>query len=169
MTQLTIIAAKYLIVVPLLLLMWEFVRANSEQRRTLMRRGLLAGVIALALAKIGGAMYSEPRPFVAHHFTPLIPHEADNGFPSDHTLLAFTCVFLLFAQGAMPWALLAGLFAAAVACARIASGLHSPLDIGASIVFAALAVGISTFVFRASRAFDALQSTPGADVQGTTV
>ncbi len=169
MTQLTIIAAKYLIVVPLLLLVWEFWRAGSEAQRILVRRGLLAGVIAIALAKTGGALYNEPRPFVAHHFTPLIPHEADNGFPSDHTLLAFTCAFLLLGQRAMPLSLLAGLFAAAVACARIVSGLHSPLDIGASILFAALAVGISNLAFRASRTLNAPQSTTSANVQGTTV
>lgn len=169
MTQLTIIAAKYLIVVPLLLLVWTFWRAGSEARRTLIRRGLLAGVIAIALAKTGGALYNEPRPFVAHHFTPLIPHEADNGFPSDHTLLAFTCVFLLLGQRAMGWALLAGLFAAAVACARIASGLHSPLDISASILFAGFAVGVSTLVFRAQRAVDTSDLTTSVNVQGTTV
>ena len=148
LNQLTIIAAKYLIVAPLLLVLWEFWRANGPTRRVLLKRGLLAGVIAIALAKIGGALYYEPRPFMAHHFTPLIPHEPDNGFPSDHTLLAFTCVFLLLAQRAAPIAILAGACAVAVASARIASGLHSPLDIAASILFAALGVGVSVLTFR---------------------
>ena len=149
---LTIIGAKYLIVVPLLLVCWEFWRATVEERHIMLRRGILAGILAIVFAKIGGALYSEPRPFVSGHFTPLIPHEPDNGFPSDHTLLAFTCAFLLFAQLAIPEMLLAILFSAVIAFSRIRSGLHSPLDIGASIVFAAIAVGISTLVFRSSYA-----------------
>ncbi len=147
---LTVIGAKYLIILPLLLVCWEFWRATPQERQTMLRRGILAGILALAFAKIGGALYNEPRPFVAHHFTPLIPHEPDNGFPSDHTLLAFTCVFLLLAQLAVSEFILAALFGLVIAASRVRSGLHSPLDIGASIVFAALAVGISTLVFRST-------------------
>ena len=149
---LTVIGAKYLIVLPLLLVSWEFWRATPEERGVMLRRGILAGILAVAFAKIGGAFYNEPRPFVARHFTPLIPHEPDNGFPSDHTLLAFTGVFLLLAQLAIPEFILAALCGLAIAASRVRSGLHSPLDIGASIVFAAIAVGISSLVFRSAYA-----------------
>ena len=149
---LTVIGAKYLIILPLLLVCWEFWRATPEERGVMLRRGILAGLLAIAFAKIGGAFYNEPRPFVARHFTPLIPHEPDNGFPSDHTLLAFTCVFLLLAQLAIPEMILAALCGLVIAASRVRSGLHSPLDIGASIVFAAIAVGIASLVFRSPNA-----------------
>lgn len=159
----TVIGAKYLIIFPLLLVCWEFWRATPEELRVMLRRGILAGILAVAFAKVGGAFYNEPRPFVAHHFTPLIPHEPDNGFPSDHTLLAFTCVFLLLAQLAIPELLLAALFGLVIASSRVRSGLHSPLDIGASIVFAAIAVGISALVFR--RPYAKPSQTEAAEAQ----
>jgi undecaprenyl-diphosphatase len=95
-------------------------------------------ILAVVLAKGGGALYNEPRPFVVQHIAPIVPHDADNGFPSDHTLLSFACAFLIFPfspRAAGP----ALLIAATVAMARIASLLHSPLDIVASILMAAVA------------------------------
>ena len=102
----------------------------------MLRRGLIAAILAVLCAKAGGALYFEPRPFVAHHFTPLIPHEPDNAFPSDHTLLAFTCGFLLVGFAPPFLSVMTLLCAGVIAFARIQSGLHSPLDIGASIVMA---------------------------------
>ena len=133
-----VFAAKYLIIVPILFVAIEYLRYDPDERRCLLRRGLIAATLAIVFAKVGGALYFEPRPFVAHHFTPLISHEADNAFPSDHTLLAFTCGFLLF--GFIPHLSVFTLMTAAlIAFARIRSGLHSPLDIGASIVMALVA------------------------------
>ena len=134
-----IFAAKYLIVVPVLFVVIEALRYDPDERRCLLRRGLIAAILAVVFAKAGGALYFEPRPFVAHHFTPLIPHEPDNAFPSDHTLLAFTCGFLLFGFAPPFLSVMALALAALIAFGRIASGLHSPLDIGASIVMALIA------------------------------
>lgn len=139
--------AKYMIVFPLAMVVMDLLRAPADMRRILLKRGVLASVIAIALAKIGGALYYDPRPFAAHHFTPILSHAADNGFPSDHTLLAFTCVFLLFSQLSITETILAGLAAMLVAFSRVRIGLHSPLDIAGSILFAAIAVGVSVIMF----------------------
>lgn len=113
----------------------------------LLLRGLLVLLLGTALAKGGGALYDEPRPFVVHHTRPLIPHAPDNGFPSDHTLLTAGCAFLI-----IPFSWPAGVAVMAVALvvglSRIACGLHSPLDIGASIVFALLAAGAASLLVR---------------------
>ena len=50
------------------------------------------GVIALIL----GHLYYNPRPFVVGNFTPLISHSVDNGFPSDHVLLASAIASILY-------------------------------------------------------------------------
>ena len=131
-----VFAAKYLIVVPVLFVVTEALRYAPDERRCLLRRGLIAAALAVVFAKAGGALYFEPRPFVAHHFTPLIPHAPDNAFPSDHTLLAFTCGFLLIPFASPFVSVFTLMIAAFIASARIDSGLHSPLDIGASIVMA---------------------------------
>jgi undecaprenyl-diphosphatase len=79
--------------------------------------------------------YFDPRPFVTGHFAPLIPHNLDNGFPSDHTLLssaiAMTVTLRNRSVGVVLW-----LLALLVGLARIASGLHSPTDVIASLVLA---------------------------------
>ena len=117
--------AKYLIVIPLLMVVIDFLRAPVDERHVLLKRSVLASVIAIALAKIGGALYYDPRPFAAHHFTPILAHAPDNGFPSDHTLLAFTCVFLLLGQLSISEMILTGMAAVLVAIARVHIGLHS--------------------------------------------
>ena len=140
MSSLIVLCAKYLFVVPPLLLLYALWRADGATRRQTVTRGLIAVVLAVGLAKGGGALYNEPRPFAALHLAPLIPHAADNGFPSDHTLLVFCCVFLLLPLS-RPLAAAALVAACGVGAARVASLLHSPLDIGASVAFAAASVG----------------------------
>ncbi len=143
MDVLIVMGAKYLFVAAPLLVV--FVMAVlPPSRRPLLTRGVMALALAIALAKGGGTLYNEPRPFVVRHVAPLIPHEADNGFPSDHTLLCAACAFLI-----LPFSRPLGMAAAGVAllvgAARIAALIHSPLDILASFVFAAIAVYAATY------------------------
>ena len=99
--------------------------------------------MAFALTKLAGALYLDPRPFVAHHFLPLIPHEVDNGFPSDHTVLSMlialtVCHFSI----EMGW-VLTGL-ALLVGVARVLCGIHNPIDIVGAVLIAVLASIISS-------------------------
>ena len=141
-----IFCAKYLFVLAPLLVGYVFA-TQPQSRRALLIRGIVTLLIAVALAKGGGAFYDEPRPFVTRHIAPLIPHEPDNGFPSDHTLLTAACVLLI-----LPFSRPAGIGAASLAlivgAARVASLLHSPLDIAASLLFAALASGLAFAIER---------------------
>lgn len=159
MTALIVFCAKYLFVVPPLLVLLVFGKAAPEQRRAMLLRGLIVLAVAVVLAKIGGALYDEPRPFVVRHVAPLIPHAPDNGFPSDHTELSFCCVFLLV-PFSLPVAGAASLVALAVGAARIASLLHSPLDIAASILFAAVANLIAGATVRPRRPAEAPVTPP---------
>lgn len=138
MRSLIVFCAVYLFVLSPLIVAGVFWRARPSDRKVLVVRGAAAMLLALLFAKSAGTLYPEPRPFVLHHRVPLIPHAPDNGFPSDHTLLTFACAFLV-----LPISLPAGLAGMAVATtvglARVASDVHTPLDLVGSLLFAALA------------------------------
>jgi undecaprenyl-diphosphatase len=116
----------------LLLAMWT--------RRSGLRAVLAAGIgaaLALLIAQLLGAAWVRPRPFVAEHFTPLIPHAADGSFPSDHL-----CALGAVAAGA--WlasralGLLAVLLAVVVGFARVYAGVHYGSDVLAGFAIGAV-------------------------------
>jgi undecaprenyl-diphosphatase len=138
LNTLIVFAAKYLfLVVGGVAGIW-FLRLPRQQKKEVLVIGLVTGLLALLLGRIIAAIYFDPRPFVSGHFVPLIPHEPDNGFPSDHTLLssaiAITVVLRDRRVGTVLWVL-----AVLVGIGRIASGLHSPTDVIGSFVLTIVA------------------------------
>lgn len=134
MDELIKLVAKYAILIPILLAIYVFIRQKGKRTRIDLAILIVAGgILSLALAKIGSHLISDPRPFVVGNFTPLIPHANDNGFPSDHTLLAS---FLGFAL--LPYSKKIGLTTLAVAIgigmARVAAGIHHLEDILGSFI-----------------------------------
>lgn len=99
----------------------------------------LAVLLALGVGSALGRLHQEARPFVSDSATRLlVPHAADNGFPSDHAVLSFALA------GAIVWwrRLVGGVVLAAavlVGIARVYVGVHWPSEIvaGAAIGFAA--------------------------------
>ena len=75
---------------------------------------------------------------------PLISHNSDNGFPSDHTLLSSLLGFAI-----LPFAPVMGaitlIFALLIGIARVMSNVHHPLDIIGSFVFTGAAVLIAYY------------------------
>lgn len=126
-------------------------RLSRQQRAVLLVRGVIVLIVSVALAQIGGAIYHEPRPFVAQHLQPLIPHANDNGFPSDHTL-ATCAIALLLAPFSLPAGAATLLLAAVVGIARIGCHLHSVLDIAASFLFAGIANAVAWLAVRSRAA-----------------
>src|SRR5205085_7935625 len=100
-------------------------------------------------AKVLGHVYYDPRPFVQEHFTPLIPHDADNGFPSDHTLITAGVAAVIYFFN-RPWGFALLGLALLVGAARVAAGVHHPVDIVGSIVIAVV-VSFSTWFFMSRR------------------
>lgn len=98
-----------------------------------------AGLLTYVLGLIAGLLYTDPRPFVIGHFAPLIQHVADNGFPSDHTLLAAS-----LAMVGMYWNKWLGVIlwtiAILIGIARVYVGLHHQIDIAMSMIIAVAAV-----------------------------
>src|SRR5450759_555305 len=84
MDTLIVITAKYALFLSLVITAYVWLRLPRRQKWEFVVWAFLGGAIALALVKLGGALYVDQRPFVIHHIAPLFPHAADNGFPSDH-------------------------------------------------------------------------------------
>jgi len=79
-------------------------------------------------AQVAAALYTDPRPFAADHFRPLIAHAADNGFPSDHSAAAaFIAVATLFVDA--PLGIVACVVTVALGISRLYCLLHSPVDV----------------------------------------
>ncbi len=93
--------------------------------------GVVAGLIAVALAHFAGLLVPETRPFVLLARPALIPHAADNGFPSDHVIAGMA---MLAARVGPRTRLAAALVVAAVGLARVAAGIHWLDDVVAGAV-----------------------------------
>jgi undecaprenyl-diphosphatase len=145
--SLILFCAEYLVALAPLVVAWVLWRVAKSSRRVLLLRGVVVLVLLLLFDRVAGALYYEPRPFVVQHTAPLIPHAPDNGFPSEHTMLAFACAFLVL-PFSLPAALVTAAMATAVGLGRVASSVHSPLDITAGLLFAALANALAMAIVR---------------------
>jgi undecaprenyl-diphosphatase len=95
-------------------------------------RIVLMVVISFALAKVLNHVISDPRPYIVEHTTPLAPVSGDNGFPSDHTLMAATLAASLwwFARRYIPYFVVGALL---VAAGRLGIEAHHTLDVVGSM------------------------------------
>lgn len=131
-------SAKYLFISLPLLFLLALYQASSKDRKKLIIAVITALIIAGIFDKISSKLYYDPRPFVTHNVKPLVAHSADNGFPSEHTLLSYTLASVIFFfRRRLGW--LAFGLGLLVGIARIAAHVHSPIDIAGSIVFGLIA------------------------------
>ena len=107
-----------------------------------MRLSLISFPLTYILAKIAGYIIYDPRPFVVEHIKPLIAHAADNGFPSDHTLLTSVIASVIFAYNKKLGMVLFAI-SIAIGSARVLAGIHHPLDIVGAMVISIVAVYVS--------------------------
>lgn len=126
---LVIFSAKYLFLVSIILALIIF--AITPRKKDLLKLSVLTLPLSFILAKLASLIFYNPRPFVVENIQPLIPHGADNGFPSDHTLLAMTIavVLLQFHKKLGLVLLVVGLI---VGVSRVMVRVHHPIDILAS-------------------------------------
>jgi undecaprenyl-diphosphatase len=144
MDSVIIFCAKYLFIAVVLLYLLALVQASRKHRKTLIVSLIVAGIVAVALDKLGGKLYYDPRPFVSQHLRPLIQHSADNGFPSEHAVFSMT-IGILLTYYRRRLGVLAMLLAYIVGVARVAAHVHSPIDIIGGIIIAAVAATIGYF------------------------
>lgn len=145
MDSVIIFCAKYLFIFVVLGLAIAWLRVGRQEKKRFLAAAILAGLIALALSRIAGHLYFDPRPFVADHVKPLIAHAPDNGFPSDHALLTMTLTAIAYffsrkiAFGMLVLTIIVGF-------ARVLAHVHSPLDIAGGWLFGVVGAAAGYFI-----------------------
>src|SRR5215510_2374500 len=135
-----IFGATYLYLLAVLLALRYFLPLPRQKKKEIVLFGLITLPVMYVISKLAGLLYYDPRPFVASHVPPLIPHEPDNGFPSDHVLLLSAIASILFPFSRKTSATVFSL-AILVGIARVYAGIHHPIDVLGSMI---IALGIST-------------------------
>ncbi len=112
----------------------------SKERKILFGyRTFFALPAAFILGRIASLLVSSPRPFVTEHIQPLIAHVADNGFPSEHTLLVATVAALVYTEH-KAYGIVLGALAICVGVSRVLADVHHGIDVVGSVVIAAFTV-----------------------------
>jgi len=124
----------------------------KEKRNQTLLLALLTLPVAFIFGKVASLFIDNPRPFVVEGITPLIQHIADNGFPSDHTLLATTLACIVFVYNKPLGAILLGL-SILVGVSRVLAGVHHYLDVSGSVLIAVFATYLATVVIQRQRLF----------------
>ena len=138
MNSLAIDIAKYLIIVPIICAFYLYWKLDNKNRRQFLILVIAGGILSIVLAKIAGKIYDDPRPFIKDGVVPLFTASHDNGFPSDHTLLAsFIGFAVLFYSKRLGIALL--IIAVLIGWARVYAGVHHFTDVIGSFVITGLA------------------------------
>lgn len=150
MHTLIVVGAKYLIYIIAFLAVIATLLSEKTMRNSIVKLALLSFPIAFLIAFIGGLLFYDTRPFVAEHIEPLIPHGADNGFPSDHTLFAMVAAATIFVYNRKLGVLL-GILGVLIGVSRVMAKLHHPVDIAGSVVIAIAATGFALIILKTLR------------------
>lgn len=128
MQVLIVFAAKYLFALIAAAALIGGLSLQGVERRKFITMAVLASLLAYLLTQIATRVYIDPRPIVFNQFTPLVAHGTDNGFPSDHSVVAFLAAFVIWPfrrRLSIVLIVLAGL----VGAARVIVGAHHIIDI----------------------------------------
>src|SRR6266851_3970575 len=149
---LSIIAANYLWYGIIgIAVVYFLIQSRPEQKRLLIFAALVLPLVYI-VSILGGALYNDPRPFVVGHFTPLIPHKPNNGFPSDHVLWSAATAAIVFPSNKYLSPLL-WVLTVLVGAARVHAGVHHPIDIVGSMLMAIVAASIVYLIIRRMKMF----------------
>lgn len=143
MNNLITFFAQYLIyIIGLAVFSYAIFRLTRSEQQQLIVELIIAIVFAFVFMKIAGKLYYNPRPFVEGNFSPLFPHGADNGFPSNHSLVAAIMAISLWVYSKR-----AALFLITLAClvglGRVLAGVHHTEDIIGGFLIAGLSVWLA--------------------------
>lgn len=121
--------------------------ADQTARKNILKLALLTLPLAFIIANLLHRLFYNPRPFVVEHIKPLILHAANNGFPSDHTLLVISIASILFVYNKRLgiFLFILGLI---VGFARIYAKVHHPVDILGSIGIATSSTFLSLILLK---------------------
>lgn len=147
MNALTRLVAEYALYAVALAALVAWLRTPRDQKVPFAAAAVIAMVLVGVAVKTAGALWVDPRPFVVDHTTPLIAHNADNGFPSDHTALATAIAAVVFAWHRRVGAALL-VVAVLLGASRVAAHVHHVPDIVVGIAIGLVAAAIGVLVAR---------------------
>jgi undecaprenyl-diphosphatase len=129
-----IFGAKYLLIIPIIISGIYFLKLDNTKKKKILLLGSIILPLTYIIALISSHFYYDARPFVTDNITPLIPHGADNGFPSDHILL-LSAIAVLFYPFSKKLSFTLWVFTLLVAVSRVYAGVHHFIDvIGSAII-----------------------------------
>ena len=134
---LVIFGAKYFIFLMIAITAWVIFRLPVTKRRAWLTWAAPSFILMFLVSRVASWLYVNPRPFVEGGFTPLVSHAADNGFPSDHALLAGALAVFVWPHDRRLSIILA-ILAVLVGASRVYAGVHHVIDIVASFVMVTL-------------------------------
>ncbi|RBY82532.1 hypothetical protein DQ238_04410 [Geodermatophilus sp. TF02-6] len=139
MSALVVAAARYLLYGLVLVAALVWVTRDRAGRLAMLGQAALGLALVGAGIVVAGALHVDPRPFVTDPAsTPLFPHPADNGFPSDHAAAAGLLTALVGARR-RALGLTVGVGAVLIAVARVAAHVHHAQDVVAGLAIGLLA------------------------------
>lgn len=132
--QFVIFCAQYLPFLILGVAVIFFIRLERSRQVSVLALFVISSGIAFVADKILNRLVESPRPFMVNDIAPLFPHSIDNGFPSEHVLLAIVVAGVVFAYNRKLGVILA-ILGLVVGSARVIANVHHPIDIigGAAI------------------------------------
>jgi undecaprenyl-diphosphatase len=149
MHEIVKLIAKDAIALSILGLIYCWFKLDTKRKKTFLIQLVAAGILTYLAGKLAAALYYDPRPFISDHVVPYFASATDNGFPSDHTLLASFAGFMtLWYNRKLGAALL--VLAALIGIARVTAGVHHGADVlgafGASFIGVGLIWAVSKLV-----------------------
>lgn len=142
---LIIFAAEYLIFILTAVAAIYVLSMEMQSRKFFLTVLLVASILALILDKISNRLVVSPRPFVIENITPLFPHIADNGFPSEHALFAMVIAGVVFVYN-RKLGIVLGILAIIVGLARVIADVHHTIDVLGAYLIAMLSVGMGWYI-----------------------
>jgi len=133
------------LVVPIVLIgAWAMLRLPARERADKFGRAILAGLVALFIAKLMSLLYQDgQRPFMALGVDAKAAYLNNPGFPSDHVLFVFAITFVVWASTKNKK--LAGtlfVLSCLVAVGRVLALVHTPLDVIGGFIAALAGVSL---------------------------
>ena len=135
LNALAIFGSQYLYMLLLAIALIWYLKQPRAAQIEMIAWGVAALPLMYLLLLIAGMVYYDPRPFVSDGIVPLIMHDPDNGFPSDHTLLCSATAAIVFCYNKKFSGFL-WLLTAIVGACRVYTGIHHVLDIVTSMIIA---------------------------------
>lgn len=149
----TIIATYFPVFLAVFLIVKWFQKRRDSAYRIMLLISIISFIFSEIIAKLVGKLYEHVQPFAAlSNAHQLIEKEVGNSFPSDHTVLIFSFVIVLFLYTKGKGRYFYLLAAITAGLSRIFVGVHYPSDVAAGAGIA-IVVGSCCYYLMKDSAF----------------